>query len=124
MHEPLTKTEFINALVREHVAIHQLRQSLSRDTNRGYLSIELTCKGRDSQECRLIIRGNRVGTHWMILDTGLPHTPEGIRKAHHLASDLALAAVTKIADKLGEPASIVLPEVSFFRPWFTERVTE
>jgi len=60
----------------------------------------------------------------MILDTGLPHTPEGIRKAHHLASDLALAAVTKIADKLGEPASIVLPEVSFFRPWFTERVTE
>ena len=120
MHEPLTKTEFINALVREHVAIHQLRQSL----NRGYLSIELTCKGRDSQECRLIIRGNRVGTHWMILDTGLPHTPEGIRKAHHLASDLALAAVTKIADKLGEPASIVLPEVSFFRPWFTERVTE
>ncbi|EMQ1682859.1 hypothetical protein WEV12_002167 [Pseudomonas aeruginosa] len=124
MHEPLTKTKFINALVREHVEIHQLRQSLSRDTDRGYLSIELTSKARDTQECRLIIRGNRVGTHWMIFDTGLPYTPEGIRKAHHLVSDLALAAVTKIADKIGEPASIGLPDASFFSPWFTQQVTE
>lgn len=124
MHERLTKTKFINALVAEHVAIHQLRQSLSRETDRGYLSIELSRKARDSQECRLIIRGNQVGTYWMIFDTGLPYTPEGIRKAHHLASDLALAAVTKISDKIGEPASIGLPDVSFFGPWFTEQVTE
>lgn len=123
MHELLTKTRFINALVREHVAIHQLRLSRNRDTARGYLSIELTYKG-DKQECRLIIRGNQLGVHWMIFDTGLPYSAEGIRKAHHLASDVALSAVTKIADKLGEPASIRLPEVSFFRPWFTDQGTE
>lgn len=124
MHEPLTKTKFINALVREHVCIHQLRQKLSQDTHRGYLSIELTFKAGEVRECRLIIRGNRLGTYWMMFDTGLPYTPDGIRKAHHLASDFALAAAAKIADKLGEPASIKLPEVEFFRPWFTERLTE
>lgn len=124
MHEPLSKTKFVNALVREHVEIHQLRQSRGIDTDRGYLSIELTFKAGETRECRLIIRGNRLGTHWMMFDTGLPYTPEGIRKAHHLASDFALAAAAKIADKLEVPASIRLPEVEFFRPWFTDQPTD
>lgn len=124
MRDLLTKTRFINAMVREHVEIHQQRQSRSLDTDRGYLSIELTFKAGEKRECRLIIRGNRLGTHWMMFDTGLPYTPEGIRKAHHLASDFALAAAAKIADKLGVPASIRLPEVEFFRPWFTEQPTD
>ncbi|HCL4132416.1 TPA: hypothetical protein N2C61_003524 [Pseudomonas aeruginosa] len=124
MRDLLTKTRFINAMVREHVEIYEQRQSRSLDTDRGYLSIELTFKAGETRECRLIIRGNRLGTHWMMFDTGLPYTPEGIRKAHHLASDFALAAAAKIADKLGVPASIRLPEVEFFRPWFTEQPTD
>ncbi|HBO5514612.1 TPA: hypothetical protein L4559_003507 [Pseudomonas aeruginosa] len=117
MHDRLTKTRFINALVREHEYIQANRKRLGKETFAGYLKIELDAHHRRST-CRLIIRGNILGTHWMIHDTGQPITPDGVRKAYHLAVDIVFKAVQRISAKTNEPASIELPPISYYEPWY------
>lgn len=116
MHELLTRTRFVNALVREHVAIHKARKSAGKDTKDEYLQLDTEfSKGGQVQ---LVIRGNLLGTHWMILETGFLHTPKGMRLLHKLAVDIALTAAEKASNQIGEPVAIGLPRVRYFEPWF------
>jgi hypothetical protein len=117
MHEVLTKTRFINALVREHVAIHEGRKSAGVDTADEYLRLD-TELSKDSQQVQLVIRGNRVGTHWMILENGFLNTPKGTRLLYKLAIDIAHTAAEKASKQIGEPVGIGMPRVRYFEPWF------
>lgn len=121
MHDRLTKTRFINALIREHEAIHSNRKKHGRDTFSGYLQIEVDAGSQDST-FRLIIRGNSVGTHWMILDTAHPTTPEGMLKAHHDAVDIAFKAVQRISANLDEPASIGVEPMRYYHSWYASKL--
>jgi len=120
MDDRLTKTRFINALVKEHEDIQANRKRLGKETFTGYLKIEVDAHPRRAT-CLLIIRGNIVGTHWMIHDTGLPTTPDGMRKAHHLAVDIVFKAVQRISAKTDEPASIEILPMSYYEPWYAAK---
>lgn len=123
MHEVLTKTKFINALVREHVAKHEHRKDRDLDTDRQYLRLEIIMAPprAKEQECRLVIRGNSLGTHWMLWDQTFPQTPDGVRKLHKAALDIAYSAAEKAAAKIGEPAEVGIPPAVFFHSWFNAR---
>ncbi len=116
MHDLLTKTKFTNALVQEHVAIHEERKNAGRDTSDEYLRLDVEYS--KNKTIQLVIRGNRIGQHWMLLETGLLHTPKAIRELHKLAVDIALSAAEKASKKIGEPVGFGLPKVRYFEPWF------
>ncbi|MGE8063881.1 hypothetical protein [Pseudomonas sp. NPDC089569] len=118
MHDRLTKARFINALIREHVAIHSRRKIFGRETFAAYLQIEVDASSQGSV-CRLIIRGNVVGTHWMIFETEHPTTAEGMLKAHHDAIDIVFTAVKRISARLNEPASIGIEPMRYYQGWYT-----
>jgi hypothetical protein len=120
MHDHLTKARFINALVREHGAIHANRRKHGRETFSAYLLVEVD-SSQQGKTCRLIIRGNSVGTHWMIFDTTHPTTPEGMLRAHHDAIDIVFKAVKRISAKLNEPASIGVEPMRYFSAWHTSK---
>lgn len=115
MRELLSKTKFINALVREHVGIHKARVEAGRDTDRQYLRLEIDSFKNGAN---LLIRGNRIGTHWMVLDGGVPNSRAGLIQLHKCAVDIAMAAAEKAAKQIGEPVAIGLPGVEFFASWF------
>lgn len=115
MSELLTKTKFINALVREHVSLHKARVDGGLDTDRQYLRLEI-----DSHKtgASLVIRGNRIGTHWMVLDGGVPNSRAGMILLHKRAVDIAMAAAEKASKQIAGPVAIGLPGVEFFASWF------
>ncbi|EPG9350527.1 hypothetical protein ACKU3Z_029400 [Pseudomonas aeruginosa] len=120
MDDRLTKTRFLNALVKEHEDIQANRKRLGKETFAGYLKIEVDANPKRAT-CLLIIRGNIVGTVWMIHDTGLPTTADGMRKAHHLAVDIVFKAVQRISAKTDEPASIEILPMSYYEPWYAAK---
>lgn len=123
MHDRLTKARFINALIREHEAIHASRKKIGRETYSAYLQIEVVASPQGSV-CRLIIRGNAVGTHWMIFETAHPTTADGMLKAHHDAVDIAFTAVQRISARLNEPASIGIEPMRYYQGWYTSKAEE
>lgn len=120
MHDRMTRARFINALVREHEAIHSNRKKHGRETLSAYLQVEVD-SSQQASTCRLIIRGNAVATHWMIFDTGHPTTPDGMLQAHHDAIDIVFKAVQRISARLDEPASIGVEPMRFYQGWHASK---
>lgn len=115
MSELLSRTKFINALVREHVGIHKARIDAGRDTDRQYLRLEIDSFKTGAS---LVIRGNRIATHWMVLDGGVPNSSAGVIQLHKRAVDIAMTAAEKAAKQIGGTVAIGLPGVEFFASWF------
>jgi len=115
MHELMSKTKFINALVREHVAIEDERKVWGRNTDREYLRLELIAL---ETAYHLVIRGNRMGTYWMIWEQRFQNTEAGFRQLHKAAVDIAFTAAMKTSVKVGYPVQIGMPAVSYSREWF------
>jgi hypothetical protein len=119
VHDILTKTKFINAMVREHLGIEEVRKAHGRDTDTEYLRLEIIPSGtKDAPTNRLVIRGNRIGTLWMIWDKEYPHSKAGICALHKAAIEIALAVAERASEKLGFPVQVGMPPVSYYNAWF------
>lgn len=118
MHEILSKTKFVNALVREHLGIDEMRRGRDLDTHTEYLRLEVLPGGsKETQVNRLVIRGNRLATLWMIWDKEFPFSKDGLIDIHKAAVDIAFSACQKASEKLGAPVQIGIPPVSYFAVW-------
>lgn len=118
MHETLTKTKFINALVREHLGIEEMRKSRDLGTHTEYLRLEVLPGGTtEARVNRLVIRGNRLATLWMILDKEFPYSKDGFSDIHKAAVEIAFSAAQKASEKLGFPVQFGMPPVSYFAAW-------
>ena len=99
MIEKMSERRFTNAVVREAAAISKrlvernavfgsdIKQTLT-------LAIERLGNARiGKQELWIVLRGNVVGTHWMVLDKGFLFSLEGWQAAHALTHKIALNAL-------------------------------
>jgi hypothetical protein len=116
MRDLLSKTKFINALVREHVAQCAARVAHGREPASQYLRLDILIE--KDEPARLVMRGNTIGTHWLILADGMPHSLDGLQQLHRVAVDIAFAAADRASRETGEPAAIGLPPVELHQPWF------
>lgn len=122
MRKLLTKTKFVNALVREHIDIEKTRKEFGQELYREYLRLELigTTSTQPFNTIRLVIRGNRMGTFWMILEQEFQNTPDGLRSIYKTAVEIAFIAAQKASDKLKQPVQIGIPPVAYFDAWFRD----
>ena len=114
MREYLSKTRFINAIVRDHMAIDAKRKEQERvlghprESPPKYLRLILD---NHPEGIEIVIRGNLIGTHWMMLDKIFPSDEKGRLEAYLAATKIAFEAAKRIREKSGEAARIGLPEV-------------
>jgi len=130
MIEKMSERRFTNAVVREAATISKrlvernavfgsdIKQTLT-------LAIERLGNARIvKQELWIVLRGNAVGTHWMVLDKGFPFSLEGWQAAHALTHKIALNALsTGISDgpQQIDPQAVVtieVPSIPEYREFF------
>lgn len=84
MHELLSKTKFVNALVREHVSIDATRKERGQETHAEYLRLDLLTPSPRQKDKRLSLDGLKVVRDF----TETSFTPAGVIEANKLLDSI------------------------------------